>query len=126
MYKILDRQVLAEDTYLLEVHAPRIANAALPGQFLIVKKSEQAERIPLTISDYDRQKGSVIIVFKKIGKSTGDLAEMQVGDTMSDIVGPLGRPSEVVIPRRARQEALPLRRRRCRHRAHLPASQVAA
>lgn len=96
MYKILDRQVLAEDTYLLEVHAPRIANAALPGQFLIVKKSEHAERIPLTISDYDRQKGSVIIVFKKIGKSTGDLAEMQVGDTMSDIVGPLGRPSEFV------------------------------
>ena len=73
MYKILDRQVLAEDTYLLEVHAPRIANAALPGQFLIVKKSEHAERIPLTISDYDRQKGSVIIVFKKIGKSTKDI-----------------------------------------------------
>ncbi len=96
MFKILSRQELAEDTYLLLVEAPRIAKAALPGQFLIVKKTDTAERIPLTISDSDADKGTVTIVFKAIGKSTRDLAAMREGDFLHDITGPLGRPSEFV------------------------------
>ena len=96
MYKILNRQILAEDTCLMEVYAPRLAQSALPGQFLIVKRNETAERIPLTISDFDIEKGSVTIVFKAIGKSTRDMMSMQEGDAFSDVVGPLGRPSEFV------------------------------
>ncbi|MBO7629734.1 MAG: bifunctional dihydroorotate dehydrogenase B NAD binding subunit/NADPH-dependent glutamate synthase [Bacteroidales bacterium] len=96
MFKILSRQELAEDTYLLLVDAPRIAKAALPGQFLIVKKTGTAERIPLTISDSNAKKGTVTIVFKAIGKSTRDLAAMREGEFLHDITGPLGRPSEFV------------------------------
>ena len=96
MFKVVTRKDFAADTYLLEVEAPRIAQSALPGQFLIVKKSATAERIPLTISDFDVNKGTVTIVFKAIGKSTRDLAELQVGESLLDVVGPLGRPSEFV------------------------------
>lgn len=93
-FYIVDRKVLAEDTYLYEVVAPRIAWAALPGQFLIVKQSAKSERIPLTISDYNLEKGTVTIVFKAIGKSTREMATLQVGDAFADVVGPLGRPAE--------------------------------
>lgn len=96
MFKIIDRKELAEGTYMLRVHAPRIANSALPGQFLIVKRTLQSERIPLTISDYDIEQGSVVLVFKAIGHSTRALAQMQVGDHLADLVGPLGRPSEFI------------------------------
>ena len=96
MYKILNKKELAADTILLEVSAPRIAESALPGQFLIVKMKEHSERIPLTISDYDLEKGSVTIVFKVIGKSTREMSQLQVGDSFRDIVGPLGRCSEFV------------------------------
>lgn len=96
MFKIISRKIFAADTYLMEVAAPRIAQSALPGQFVIVKKSPTAERIPLTISDSDTTKGSVTLVFKAIGKSTRDLATMEVGDALLDIVGPLGNPSEFV------------------------------
>lgn len=93
-FYIVDRKVLAEDTYLYEIVAPRIAWAALPGQFLIVKQSAKSERIPLTISDYNLERGTVTIVFKAIGKSTREMATLQVGDSFADVVGPLGRPAE--------------------------------
>lgn len=93
-FYIVNRKILAEDTYLFEVEAPRIAQSALPGQFLIVKQTPTAERIPLTISDYDLKKGTITIVFKAIGKSTHEMAAMQVGDAFADVVGPLGRPAE--------------------------------
>lgn len=96
MYKILNKKELAADTILLEVSAPRIAESALPGQFLIVKMKEKSERIPLTISDYNLERGSVTIVFKVIGKSTREMARYQVGESFCDIVGPLGRCSEFV------------------------------
>ena len=96
MFNIVSRKDFAADTYLLEVEAPHIAKAALPGQFIIVKKSPTAERIPLTISDSDAEKGTITMVFKAIGKSTRDLAELQVGDQLLDVAGPLGRPSEFV------------------------------
>jgi glutamate synthase (NADPH), homotetrameric len=96
MFEILRKKTFAAETYLMEVHAPRLASSALPGQFLIVKMTETSERIPLTISDFDREKGSVTIVFKAIGESTRKMALYKEGDSFSDVVGPLGRPSEFV------------------------------
>lgn len=94
MYKILKKKALAVDTYLMDIEATRLAKAAQPGQFLIVKMSEKGERIPLTITDYDREKGIVTIVFKAIGKSTFEMANLNVGDAFSDVVGPLGKPAD--------------------------------
>lgn len=96
MFTIRTKKELAQDTILMEVEAPRIAQSALPGQFLIVKMEENSERIPLTISDYDLEKGTVTIVFKIIGGSTRKIAEYAVGQSFRDVVGPLGRPSEFV------------------------------
>lgn len=96
MFAIRTKKELAQDTILMEVEAPRIAQSALPGQFLIVKMEENSERIPLTISDYDLDKGTVTIVFKIIGSSTRKMAEYNVGQSFRDVVGPLGRPSEFV------------------------------
>lgn len=94
MFEIVRKETLASDTYLMEVKTPHIAQSALPGQFLIVKMTEKGERIPLTISDYQREIGLVTIVFKAIGDSTRKMAEYNVGDYFCDVVGPLGRPSE--------------------------------
>ena len=78
----------------MKVHAPRLAGAAQPGQFLIVRPEEHGERIPLTISDYDRNEGTVTIVTQKIGASTSEICSFEEGDSFSDVVGPLGVPSE--------------------------------
>ena len=94
MFEIVQKKAFAAETYLMDVYAPRIAQSALPGQFLIIKMEENSERIPLTISDYQRVKGTVTIVFKAIGESTKKMAEYKVGDSFHDVVGPLGKPSE--------------------------------
>lgn len=94
MFEIVHKEIFAAETYLMEVVAPKIAYSALPGQFLIVKMEENSERIPLTISDYHRVKGTVTIVFKAIGDSTRKMATYNVGDHFCDVVGPLGKPSE--------------------------------
>ena len=78
----------------MKVHAPRLAGSAQPGQFLIVRPEEHGERIPLTISDYDRNEGTVTIVTQKIGASTSEICSFEEGDSFSDVVGPLGVPSE--------------------------------
>ena len=96
MYKILSRKELSTDTYQYDVLAPRIAQSALPGQFLIVKMRENSERIPLTISDFDAQTGSITLVFKAVGQSTREMATFKSGDSFLDIAGPLGRCSEFV------------------------------
>lgn len=96
MYKILEKRMLANNIYLMDVEAPRVAKACEPGQFIIVKLDEKGERIPLTICDYDAVRGSVTIVFQTLGESTREMAELNVGDYFSDFVGPLGRPSEMV------------------------------
>ena len=96
MYKILKAECLAEKIYLMEVEAPRVAGACQPGEFVIVKIDEVGERIPLTICDYDREKGTVTIVFQIVGASTLRMAALQAGDAFQDFVGPLGRPSEFV------------------------------
>lgn len=94
MYKILKAEQLAANIYLMDVEAPRVAKHCLPGQFVIVKMDEVGERIPLTICDYDSEKGSVTIVFQPIGASTTRMKDLKEGDYFEDFVGPLGRPSE--------------------------------
>ena len=96
MYKILSKDRLNPVVFRMRVEAPRLAKAAKPGQFLIVKIDEQGERIPLTISDYDVNEGSVTIVTQTIGKSTNQLCALEEGDYFQDVVGPLGVPSDFI------------------------------
>ena len=94
MYKIVEKNFLTPNICRMKVSAPRVASAALPGQFLIVRTDEKGERIPLTISDYDKNAGTVTIVIQAIGASTMQMCEMNVGDAFEDVAGPLGVPSE--------------------------------
>lgn len=96
MFKIVEKKLLAPQIYLMKIHAPRVAKAAQPGQFIIVRMDEKGERIPLTICDYDVQAGTVTIVFQSIGCSTTRMAQYEEGDSFADFVGPLGQPSEYV------------------------------
>ncbi len=96
MYKIKRTALLAEKTYLFDVEAPRVAKYCQPGQFVIVKMDEHGERIPLTIADYNREEGTVAIVFQAIGPSTTKLMSLKEGDYLRDFVGPLGCPSELI------------------------------
>lgn len=96
MYKIVRAEHLAEKIYLMEVEAPRTSAACLPGQFIIVKIDGVGERIPLTICDYDRAKGTVTIVFQAVGASTMRMAGLKEGDHFQDFAGPLGNPSEFI------------------------------
>ena len=96
MYKIVKKRQLNENIYLMDIEAPRVAKSAKPGQFIIVKMDDIGERIPLTICDYDAEKGTVTIVFQTIGASTERMAKYEEGDYFRDFVGPLGRPSEMV------------------------------
>ena len=96
MYKIVKAQNLAEKIYLMDVEAPRVAKHCEPGQFVIVKMDEKGERVPLTICDYDREAGTITIVFQALGASTQKMALLGEGDYFRDFVGPLGCPSEFV------------------------------
>ena len=95
MYKILNAEKLSANVFLMDVEAPRVAKHCLPGQFVIVKMDEIGERIPLTICDYDAEKGTVTIVFQPAGASTTRIAQLKAGDYFEDFVGPLGQPSEL-------------------------------
>ena len=95
MYKIRKAEKLASNIYSMVVEAPRVAEHCLPGQFIIAKMDEEGERIPLTICDYDREEGTITIVFQPIGASTEKFATLKTGDAFEDFVGPLGRPSEL-------------------------------
>ena len=96
MYKILKAEQLANNIYLMDVEAPRIAKSCNPGQFIIAKLDEKGERIPLTICDYDRENGTITIVFQVIGVSTEKMSKLKTGDAFRDFTGPLGQPSEFV------------------------------
>lgn len=96
MYKIVRKEELTTNIYLMDVEAKRVAAACEPGQFVIVRMGEDGERIPLTICDYDREKGTVTIVFQCVGAATTMMAELEEGDAFHDFVGPLGCPSELV------------------------------
>ena len=95
MYRILKKGELTTNIYLMDVEAKRVAKSCLPGQFLIVRADEEGERIPLTICDYDREAGTVTIVFQCVGAATQMMAELKVGDSFHDVVGPLGCASEL-------------------------------
>jgi len=95
VYKIIEKQVLSEVNKLMVVQAPQVAEKAQAGQFIIVRIDEQGERIPLTVADFDRQAGTITIIFQEVGKSTMQLGTLNVGDSVANFVGPLGHPSEV-------------------------------
>ena len=96
MYKILKAKELTTNIYLMEVEAKRVAKACQPGQFVIVRMDEEGERIPLTICDYNREKGTITIVFQIVGAGTQKMSNLKEGDAFHDFVGPLGCPSEFV------------------------------
>jgi len=96
VYKIVNKRELTNNIFLMDIEAPRVAKSAKPGQFIIIKNDEKGERIPLTIAGYDAESGTVSIVFAAIGKGTKQLAGFNVGDYVSDFVGPLGVPSEFI------------------------------
>ena len=96
MYRILKKCELTTNIYLMDVEAKRVAKSCQPGQFVIVRMDAEGERIPLTICDYDRERGSVTIVFQSVGAGTQMMAELKEGDSFQDFVGPLGCPSELV------------------------------
>ncbi|MGO9178861.1 MAG: sulfide/dihydroorotate dehydrogenase-like FAD/NAD-binding protein [Candidatus Limnocylindrales bacterium] len=95
MHQILEKAQLSPNVTLLRVSAPRIAEIRRPGQFVIVRLGPGAERIPLTIADADSVAGSITLVIQSIGKSTADLVELGVGQTIQDIAGPLGHPTDL-------------------------------
>ncbi|MGL5380776.1 sulfide/dihydroorotate dehydrogenase-like FAD/NAD-binding protein [Clostridium sp.] len=96
MYKIVSKRELTDNIFLMDIEAPRVANSAKPGQFIIIKNDDKGERIPLTIADYDSEKGTVAIVFQTVGQGTKQLATFNEGDYVADFVGPLGQPSEFI------------------------------
>ena len=96
MYSILEAKELADSIYEFVVKAPNVAANCEPGQFVIVRTSEDSERIPLTICDYDREKETITIVVQVIGAGTYMMKSLKAGDSFHDFVGPLGRPSELI------------------------------
>ena len=95
MFKILTKAELSPNVFAMDIDAPRIAKKAQAGQFIVLRVDEKGERIPLTIANFDREQGTVNIVFQVIGASTMELSKLNVGDSIVDFVGPLGRPSEI-------------------------------
>ena len=96
MFEIVEKNELANNIFEMKVLAPRVAQSALPGQFIIVRTDEKGERIPLTICDYDAQAGTVTIVTQIVGISSQKICDLNVGDCFADFAGPLGQPSEMV------------------------------
>ncbi len=101
MHRIVARTQLSPNVTRLDVEAPRIAQIRQPGQFVIVRRAERAERIPLTIADADPEKGTIALVIQAVGKSTKELVALAVGDSIRDISGPLGMPTELIEKGRA-------------------------
>lgn len=95
MPKILGVKKIAPEVIMMKIKTPEIARKALPGQFVIIRADEKGERVPLTITDFDREKGTLVIVFQKVGKTTHQLGLFARGDTLADVVGPLGKPSHI-------------------------------
>jgi ferredoxin--NADP+ reductase len=95
VYKILRKETLSEAVKLMDIHAPHVARKAKAGQFIIVRIDQSGERIPLTIADFDRAKGTITIIFQEVGKSTMHLGKLRKGDEVSSFTGPLGHPTEI-------------------------------
>jgi ferredoxin--NADP+ reductase len=95
MYKILEKKVMSETVKLMKIKAPIVAKKAQAGQFIILRIDDKGERIPLTIADFDRKKGTITIIFMEVGKTTKQLGTLKVGDSLENFAGPLGMPSEI-------------------------------
>ena len=95
MYEILLKQDLVPNIHLFKVRVPNVAKKAQPGQFVVIRIDERGERIPLTIADWDREEGSVTIVFMEVGTTTHRLALLKAGDFITDFIGPLGLPTHI-------------------------------
>lgn len=95
MFQIVKKRAIAPSTYLIEVKAPEIASKAQPGQFVVLRLKEEGERIPLTIADFNRQAGTLTLIFQAVGKTTRELATFSKGDSLLNLVGPMGRPTDV-------------------------------
>jgi len=95
MYTILQKQKLNEGVYKMVIKAPLAARKCLAGQFVIIRPTEEGERIPLTIAGYDREEGSITVIFQAVGKTTAVLSGLEQGEAVSDLAGPLGKPSEL-------------------------------
>ncbi|MFC2034010.1 sulfide/dihydroorotate dehydrogenase-like FAD/NAD-binding protein [Chloroflexota bacterium] len=95
MYKILEKQDLVPSIHLFKIAAPAIAKKAQPGQFVVIRIDEKGERIPLTVADWNREEGSVTIVFMEVGATTQRLATLKAGDSITNFVGPLGVPTHI-------------------------------
>ncbi len=96
MFKILEKREIAPNIFQMAIEAPRVARSAQPGQFVIVRVGDKGERVPLTISDYDKERGSVTIVTQTIGVSTKKICALNVGEELHAFAGPLGLPSEFI------------------------------
>ena len=95
MYRIVEKEALNPTVTRMVIEAPLVARKAQPGQFIIFRASEDGERVPLTIADYDREKGTVTIIFQIVGAATMELNALEQGDGLTDFVGPLGKPSDL-------------------------------
>jgi ferredoxin--NADP+ reductase len=95
VYEILHQEQLTPVTKLYEVHAPAVARRVRPGQFVIIRIHDKGERIPLTVADYDRQRGTLTLVVQEVGKTTVQMGMMRPGDALVTLVGPLGNPAEI-------------------------------
>ncbi|MBQ6213748.1 MAG: sulfide/dihydroorotate dehydrogenase-like FAD/NAD-binding protein, partial [Ruminococcus sp.] len=94
MFEILEKRSLNPTVTLMKINAPRVAKKAEPGQFIILRTDSEGERIPLTIADFDRNAGTVTIIFQIVGATTEKLNHLNEGDCLQDFVGPLGRATE--------------------------------
>lgn len=92
-YKILNKEDLNPQIFLMEIEAPAVAHRCEPGQFIMLRTDELGERVPFTIADFDREKGSVTIIVQAVGKTTFDMQKLKTGDTILDFAGPLGKPT---------------------------------
>ncbi|RLF27058.1 MAG: sulfide/dihydroorotate dehydrogenase-like FAD/NAD-binding protein [Thermoplasmata archaeon] len=95
MYQIVEKKTISENTKMMKIKAPLIAKKAKPGQFIILRIDEKGERIPLTIADQDKKKGTITIIFLEIGRTTKKLGSLNTGDTIKNVAGPLGIPSDI-------------------------------
>ncbi|MCK4942624.1 MAG: sulfide/dihydroorotate dehydrogenase-like FAD/NAD-binding protein, partial [Candidatus Aminicenantes bacterium] len=95
MFEVIEKEMIVPNLHLLTVRAPEIVEEIQPGQFVIVRSDDTAERIPLSVSDWNPPEGTLTIIFMEVGASTGKLASLKPGDSIPTVVGPLGRPTEI-------------------------------
>ena len=95
MFKLIESQMIVPNIHLMTLEAPAIASEIRPGQFVIVRAEEEGERIPLSVSDWDREKGTLTIIFMNVGNTTGRLASLRDGQNLPTVVGPLGNATEI-------------------------------